>query len=75
MHINVHYTPNTTHPTATLLYTQLKHICVSRQNDRCWDDIYESVVVSFPSILVVVFFLGFHPHMHLFSFRKHFCDL
>ena len=30
-------------------------------------------VVSFPSSLVG--FLGFHPYMHLFSFRKLFCDL
>ena len=33
----------------------------------------ESVVVSFPSSLVG--FLGFHPYMRLFSFRKLFCDL
>ena len=33
----------------------------------------ESVVVSFPSSLVG--FVGFHPYMHLFSFRKLFCDL
>ena len=35
--------------------------------------INQSVVVSFPSILVG--FLRFHPHMRLFSFRKLFCDL
>ena len=32
----------------------------------------ESVVVSFPSSLVG--FLGFHPYMRLFPFRKRFCD-
>ena len=32
----------------------------------------ESVVVSFPSSLVV--FLGLHPYMCLFSFRKLFCN-
>ena len=68
MHINMHYTPSTTHPTAfhNLLCTP------GRQNGtRCRDG---AKLLSFPSSLI--FFLGFHPYMCLFSFRKLFvtCD-
>ena len=68
MDIKMYYTTSTTGPIAfhiPSLHTTNKH--------KAYLCKWQSIVVSFPSCLVGLW--GFHPYMHLFSFRKLFCDL
>ena len=72
MHINMHSTPSTTHPTAfhspPMLTT--KHIASWQNGTRC------RKLLWCHSHLVWLVFDGSIPAcMHLFSFRKLFCDL